>query len=449
MTQLRDSIDFASMNIPKLFTKLFIPTLLGMLFSATLNIADGIFVGQGCGSVALAAVNIAAPIFLLTMGVSLLFGTGVSIVGAIHLSKCNFKAANINVTQAFILSLAFMTILSITIFSIPKSLCYLFGGSHELEPYVVEYLRCVSPLPVLMCTAVVGMFIIRLDGSPNYAMYVNIIPALLNILLDWYFIFPLNMGLAGAAIATSISEAVAFGMVIFYMLKKAKTLHVYSLKISKTSLRLTYRNFLYMLRVGFPTFIGEAALSCMMIVGNYMFMLFLEEEGVAAYSIACYLFPLIFMFANSIAQSALPIISFNYGKKAFERIKMTFSLSVKLSLICGIALTIMMIVFGDALVSVFISEDNRKAYDIATSGLSYFSLGFTFFSLNIVCIGYFQSLEKSNTAIFLMILRGIVFVVPSFIILPYIIGAKGLWLAVPLSEVMTFIVTLVFLKKNF
>ena len=102
---MQDSIDFGTMNIPKLFRMMFIPTLLGMVLSATINIADGIFVGRGVGSDALAAVNIVAPFFMLATGIGLMFGVGASIVASIHLSHQKVKVANINITQALSVSL--------------------------------------------------------------------------------------------------------------------------------------------------------------------------------------------------------------------------------------------------------------------------------------------------------------------------------------------------------
>ena len=135
------------MNIPQLFIKLFVPTLLGLVFNAMLTLADGIFVGQGVGSNALAAVNIAAPIFLLGLGVSLMFATGVSVVAAVHLSRGNNKAANINATQALTVPFAIMSVVSVLIAVFAPQLCYLFGGSQTLEPLVVEYLTYISPIP--------------------------------------------------------------------------------------------------------------------------------------------------------------------------------------------------------------------------------------------------------------------------------------------------------------
>ena len=212
----RDNIDFGKMNIPQLFIKLFVPTLLGLVFNAMLTLADGIFVGQGVGSNALAAVNIAAPIFLLGLGVSLMFATGVSVVAAVHLSRSNNKAANINATQALTVPFAIMSVVSVLIAVFAPQLCYLFGGSETLEPLVVEYLTYISPIPALTVLVHVGSFIIRLDGSPKYAMYTSVIPAILNIFLDWLFVFPLNLGLMGAASATSISQTVGAVMAVAY-----------------------------------------------------------------------------------------------------------------------------------------------------------------------------------------------------------------------------------------
>jgi len=139
---MRDDIDFGQTGIPQLFFRLFIPTLMGLLFGSLLNVADGIFVGRGVGSDALAAVNIVGPIFLITTGVSLMFASGVSIVAAIHLSKGNVKAANINVTQALTIPFVIMALLMGILVMFPYEVTLLFGGSERLVPYVSDYLLC-------------------------------------------------------------------------------------------------------------------------------------------------------------------------------------------------------------------------------------------------------------------------------------------------------------------
>lgn len=440
----RDSIDFGRTNIPRLFVKLFVPTLLGLLFWAIVTLADGIFVGQGVGSDALAAINIAAPLFQVASGIALMFGSGVSIVAAIHLSKGNTKAACINVTQAVIVATTLMVLLAVLIYAFPREAAFMFGGSEQLMPYIIDYFYYVMPALIFCIVAIIGVFVIRLDGSPNFAMIANAVGSVANIILDWFFIFPCGMGIKGAAIGTSIACGVSAGMVIYYLLRRAKTLRLYRLKLSQTSMALTARNVGYMIKMGVSTFIGETALSCMMIVGNFMYMSRLGESGVAAFSVACYTFPLVFMFGSAVAQSALPIISYNHGTHDTTRIRRTFRLSIIVATLCSLPIVALGMFFCRPLITCFLAP-SVPAYQIAVDGFPLFSLSFIFFSLNLVLIGYYQALEQARAATFFMALRGYLLIVPSFLLLPTLLGDEGLWLAVPLSEALTFLCICVYL----
>lgn len=432
----RDSIDFGKTDIPQLFSKLFVPTLMGLIFSAVFSIADGVIVGHGVGSDALAAVNIAAPIFLIASSFSLMFASGVSIVGAVHLSQGNTKAACINTTQALTVPLVAMVVLAAVMLFCARGMCFLFGGSEKLLPFVSDYLHWLVLYPIFQLIMIEGSFILRLDGSPNFAMMVNVVPSLVNIFLDWLFVFPLKWGLAGAAFATSLSAGLGALLVMVYLLFFSKKIHLYKPKFSATALRLTARNTAYMAKLGFPTFIGEGAITCMMIAGNYMFMRTLGEDGVAAFGTCCYLFPLVFMFANAIAQSQLPIVSYNYGLGDKKRVKSAFKFAVVLAACCGALMTILGIVASKPLVSLFISTETN-AFRIGAEGFPYFALSFVLFSFNMVVIGFWQSVERVAESVFFMLLRGLVFLVPVFVWLPSVMGVRGLWLAVPLSEVLT------------
>ena len=177
---MRDSIDFGSMNISTLFRKLLIPTVLGMIFSAVFVITDGIFVGKGIGSDALAAVNITAPLFMITTGIGLMFGMGASVVASIHLSQGKVKVANINITQAIGFASLLILILSALCCLFLEPLAHLLGSSERLLPGVMEYMIWYIPFLVFYLILNAGMFFIRLDGSPNYAMMCNAIAAVTN-----------------------------------------------------------------------------------------------------------------------------------------------------------------------------------------------------------------------------------------------------------------------------
>ena len=407
-----------------------------MLFGAMLNIADGIFVGRGVRSDALAAVNIAAPIFLITTGVALMFGSGVSVVATVHLAHQNEKAARINVTQAITVGVAIITVMAVGVMLFPRQTAHLFGGTEQLMPYVLEYLRWTAlgmPLGVVLFA---GMFVLRLDGAPRYAMGINIGVSVFNVVLDYLMVFPLNMGISGAAIATTLSEVIGAGAILYYFVFRSRKLNFYRPKFSPKAIKLTLRNVVYMARLGMSTLIGELAISCMMIAGNYMFVRLLGENGVAAFSVACYLFPLVFMLGNAIAQSALPIVSYNYGLNNWQRIHHTRRLSLQLATICGMLITVGGMAFCRPVASLFLERGGR-AWEIAVEGFPWFSLSFVLFTVNIVFIGYYQSIEQARKATWFMMLRGFIFIIPIFILLPSAIGSTGLWIAMPLSELLT------------
>lgn len=432
----RDSIDFGKSKIGPLFRSIFFPTLLSMVFTSLLTVVDGIFVGQGVGSDALAAVNIVAPLFLVTTGIALMFGVGVSVVASIHLSQGNNKAADINVTQALVVAPMLMAILSVILYFGRILFLRLMGCSDVLMPLAMQYLIPLLPGCVFILIETIGTFVIRLDGSPRFASAVGIVPGILNIFLDWLFVFPMKMGIAGSSVATTVCCAIASAMVVWYMLRRSQSVRLYRLKLSRTSLYLTVRNIGYMSRSGFSSMLGELAMSMIMLTGNYVFIRWMGEDGVAAFSVACYLYPIVFMVNNSVAQSAQPIISFNYGAGKGDRVREAFRLSLRTAAICGLLATAVLTLGATPLISLFL-QAGTKPYEIATAGLPLFAVSSVFFALNIAIIGYYQSIELNGQATLYMLLRGLVFLVPAFILMPQLIFPQGMWLAVPVSECLT------------
>lgn len=435
----RDNLDFGNDKIGKLFKAMFVPTLIAMFFNSILNICDGMFVGHGVGPDALAAINIVAPMFLLTTGIGLMFGIGASVIASIRLSEGNVKAARIIMTQAYIAgAIIFATIILLTLI-FTKPLLYMVGCSPALEDLATDYLLWLLPGFFFFYLQCVGMMLVRLDGSPKFAMSIQITTALLNIFLDWLFVFPLHMGIAGASIATSFSCVVGGSMVLAYFVWFSNTLKFYRLKTTKKSLLLTLRNVGYMARIGFATFVTELALGVMIVAGNFMFISMLGEDGVAAYSVGCYLFPLIFSVSNAVAQSAQPIVSFNYGAGQTSRVMHTLKISLWTGLGCGLLISLLMWLGAGTLSSIFLPAD-AVSFGYARHGLPLLGLCAAAFSLNIVMIGYYQSIEKAVRSTLYTILRGIVFLIPAFLLLPHALGVDGLWLAIPAAELLTLVV---------
>ena len=442
----RDAIDLSTLNVFTLFRKYFVPTLLGMLSMSAVTAIDGIFVGHGVGSDGIAAVNICVPLLMLLTGIGLMVGAGCSVVASIQLSRGKSKSARLNVTQALLFVTIVALIPSALMMAFPAETARMLGSSEHLLPMVTDYLLWFVPSWVFQIWITVPLFVIRLDGAPKLAMLCSLITAVINVVLDWLFIFPFGWGVMGAAFATSISIMAGGLVAMVYLLFYARHLRLQPLKWSVKSLRLSVRNIGYQCRIGPSALLGEATLAVLMFVGNQVFMSYLGDDGVGAFGIACYYIPFVFMVGNAIAQSAQPIISYNFGLGYKERVMTAERIALLTAVVCGVVATVAFTVYPYLLVGLFISLDSEAA-KIAIHGFPYFASGFVFFIVNIAVVGYFQSVERIKPATIFALLRGFVFLIPSFILLPKFLGVSGIWLAMPLSEALTIIVILLFVLK--
>ena len=215
--ELKDTIDFGKENVSKLFRKMLYPTLLGMLFSALFTITDGIFVGRGLGSDALAAVNITAPLFMLATGIGLMFGMGASVVASIHLAGNKLKIARINVTQSIVVASLLMVICSVLVMIFPYQVLSILGCSERLTPLAIDYLKGFVPFLISLVLITSCGFFVRLSGAPNYAMVCTVVSAVINIILDNLLIFVFNRGQFCAALAKGMGITVVGMRMSFYL----------------------------------------------------------------------------------------------------------------------------------------------------------------------------------------------------------------------------------------
>lgn len=438
----RDSIDFESSQIGALFRRMLIPTLLGALAMSAMTVIDGIIVGQGVGSVGVASINIVAPIYLLMSGIGLMVGAGCSVVASIHLAQNKLKVARLNVTQALIAAASIVALIAIAVLIFPRHTAQLLGASTTLMPHVLDYVVWIMPGFVFEMFAVIGLFVIRLDGAPRFAMWCNIIPAVLNAILDWVLVFPVGMGVEGAGVATSFCMVLGGLMTLGYLTFRAKSLRLQLPKFSLKSLRLTLRNIGYQCRIGFSSLMGELAVAISIYIGNLVFMRYLGDDGVGAFGISCYYTPFFFSVGNSIAQSAQPIISYNYGAERWNNVSKVRRLLLGTSLAVGVVLALLFALLPEPLVALFV-DASSSAGQIAINGFPYFATGIIFFILNVAIIGYYQSIERIGRATLLVCLRGLIFLLPCFVALPHLCGEEGMWLAMPAAELLTLIAILV------
>ncbi|MBS4772066.1 MAG: MATE family efflux transporter [Proteobacteria bacterium] len=436
-------MDLRTDKISTLFKKYFIPTLFGMLSMSAVTAIDGVFVGHGIGSDGIAAVNICIPLLMIFTGIGLMAGIGSSVISSIYLSKGKIKTARLNVTQSILFSTLVATIPSVFMMFFLEETAYFLGSSEYLLPMVKEYLIWFIPSLTFQMWLSVSLFIIRLDGAPKLAMWFNISAALITTVLGGIFIFPLQMGLTGAALAPTLALLIGGSVSLYYLIYRAKILRLYPLKLGFRGFRLFIYSISEQCQIGFSALLGEATMAVLMFVGNHIFLQYLGDNGVGAFGIACYYMPFVFMIGNAIAQSAQPIISYNYGLYQHDRVIGTEKLALITAVICGGIVSFVFVVFPEVLVGLFLKTDNPAA-GLAIKGFPYFAFGFICFVLNLTVIGYFQSIEKPKPAAFFAFLRGFAFLIPAFILVPQVLGEEGIWLAMPISETLTTIACLIF-----
>lgn len=446
---MKDNIDFGSTDIRILFRKMLYPTVASMVFTALFIIVDGIFVGRGVGSDALAAVNIVAPVWLFAKSIGLMSGMGGAVVASVNMACGKHKTARINMTQAIIISTAFLMLCTVLILIYVDEVLVLLGCSRQLYAPAKDYIWGFVPfmaVNALLCSA---QFFIRLDASPRYAMTANVVATALNIIFDYLFIFVFKWGIFGAAIATSLGSVVGVAIMLYYLNNTANPMHFVRLKISRKSISYAMRNTCRICKIGLPSFLCEITIATMMLCGNYVFISRTGEPGVAAFSIACYFFPIIFMLYSSIAQSAQPIISYNYGAAYFPRVHSAFKIALKTAIICGVLFLAATSIFSAPITSLFINSSDA-AYSISVSGLPLFAVGMIPFAINIISIGYFQSVKRVGCAMLVTVMRGFVFITGAFLIVPNYLGVPGIWLSVPVGEtVTTFLVLAIYIVTRY
>jgi len=430
------TVDLARLPVGALFRKYFFPTLLGMLSLSAVTALDGVFVGHGIGSDGIAAVNLCIPILMLFTGIGLMAGAGASVTAAILLSRGKTKAARINATQAVLFVSAIAILPTILMMVFPTETARLLGSSEHLTPMVREYLLWFVPQLMFQMWCSVCLFLIRLDGRPRFASFCNIFAALVSVVLDWLFIFKFKWGLMGAAFAPTLALFIGGSMGIIYLGFFAKTLRFYRVKWGWKHIQLALKNVSVQCKIGSSALLTEATLATLMLVGNWVFMIYLGDDGVGAFGIACYYIPFVFMVGNAVAQSAQPIISYNFGLGNRLRVHDTERIALGTSVFCGLVVSALFTFLPKELIGLFI-DTNTPAARMAIAGFPWFATGFAFFIVNLCAIGFFQSIERLRPATIFALFRGFLFLIPSFLLLPKIAGTIGIWLALSVSEFCT------------
>lgn len=433
-----------SAPIGRLMFELAVPTVFAQIVNLLYNMVDRIYVGRipGIGHMALAGLGVAFPIILLISAFSALVGMG----GAPRAAICMGRKDHEGAERILGSSAAFLVILSIVlsvIFMIVKEpVLMMFGASENTLPYANQYLE-IYLLGTISVQFALGLNqFITCQGYARVGMMTVLIGAIINIVLDPIFIFVCNMGVAGAALATIISQTVSAIWVVVFLCGKKSTL-----KIRKKYLKLDGAVLKPVILLGVSPFIMQATECLVQLTFNTGMQRFGNDYYVGAMTILFSLSQMLFLPIQGIAQGATPILSYNFGAGNLDRVKKAFKL------LLGAALTFTMvgagvfIIFADTFVSLFSSDP--EIIRIGAYGLRIYFFGFTLFGAQTACQQTFLALGEAKISVFLALLRKIILLIPLAIILPRLgMGTDGLFYAEPISDIIAVCTTVTVFKLN-
>ncbi|KXZ39140.1 putative efflux protein, MATE family [Alkalithermobacter thermoalcaliphilus JW-YL-7 = DSM 7308] len=426
-------------KIGKLLLKFSIPAIVGMIVNSIYNVVDRIFIGRGVGSLALTSITISFPIMLIIMAFGMLIGIGATSLISIRLGEQKYDQAQIILGNAF--SLLVVTSITISVLGLifVNPILTRFGASSAVLPYAREYLGIILMGSIFQSIGFGMNGFIRAEGNPKIAMYTMIIGAVANVALDPLFIFTFNMGIKGAAIATVISQAISSSWVLYYFIGGKSSLKIYT-----KNLKLDMRIVKEIIAIGLAPFSMQIAASVIVVILNRYLYTYGGDSAVAAMGIINSISMFILMPIFGINQGSQPIIGYNYGAKEYDRVKETLKYAILVSTIICIAGFIVIMKYPENLIMIFNNED-KDLIRIGAYGMKVVMCMLPIVGFQIVGSNYFQAVGKAKYSMFLSLSRQVLFLIPVLIIMPKFLGLEGVWLASPISDFLSFILTFIVL----
>lgn len=446
-------LDLGTEKINKLLISFSIPCVISMLINSIYNIVDQIFIGKGVGTLGNAATNVIFPLVIIANAISGLIGNGASANLSLRLGEKKEHEAKKCIGSAITLTIAVSIIFSVVIFLLLPNLVYLLGCTKNVYSYAVDYGKIIILGFPFMITYSAISSIIRADGSPKYSMILLVVGAIINIILDPVFIFGLNMGVTGGAIATIIGQLVSCIMALVYIPK------IKSVKLEKSDFRLD-KSITRTLGLGLSSFITQATVLALFVFMNNIMTKygaiskFGSDIPLSVYGVISKINSLYISTILGISIGSQPIIGFNYGAGKYDRVKETLRKVLLINAIVGITFNIIFFIFPRQLAGIFISKTDPSyelfmefAVLICRSFLLVCALNFLEMTTSIVV----QSLGNVKKATAVSFIRQIILFIPISLILCIVCkkGVYGALYAGCIADIICFIISIFILYSEY
>lgn len=426
-------------NTTKMILQFAIPSVISMVLTSLITIVDGYFIGNYVGKEGIAAVNLGLPIIYLFLGIGLMVSVGGVAMAGMELGAGDREKCNQIFRQTVATTAAFSIITGLMAALFFDPVLALLGADGLVRDYFRTYYMILLPeLVIMVVNSSLGMFI-RGEGKPRFYMKINIVCVAMNVVLDYLFAGALRTGIAGIAAASLISAAASFLCMLYFFFKKAQVYRLGKFSFSTAVLRSTLLN-------GSSEFIGEMSTGIAMFAYNFVIMRKFGADGVSAFTIVGYTAYLFSMVVIGFGQGASPLISFAYGAREKALARKIRQKTNGLVFVMGAAVYLLMMLQSDWYSGLFVKS--TAVQDMVKYGMAFFMTSFFFSGINAITSFYFTSIGRAFESAVISSARGLVILLICILVLPVYLGMTGVWLAAPVTEGVTFLICIYFLKKE-
>ena len=428
------------MSLTKQYFKYVSQNIFGLLGTSCYILADTYFISQAAGTSGVALLNLCLPIYNFIFAIGSMLGLGAATRYAILRAQGDERSERY-FSNALLWALVFALPFMLAGIFCPEVLLRFMGGDAEIVALGVGYARIFLLFtPFFMCNYILRSFVLN-DGDPSLAMTATMASSLFNIVMDWVLMFPLKMGMAGAALATAASPIVGMGINALHFRKKTNTLRFRWHKP-------TFKLLAHVSAVGVSGFIGEIAGGMTTMVLNFLILGLTGSIGVAAYGVVANVAIVATAIFSGVSQGSQPLLSDAYSRGETGQVRQVLTMSILTALALSVLMIVCFEVFAEPLVAVFNSEHDPVMADLACQGMRLYFLGYLFAGFNIAGTGYLSAVGAAKWAMITSILRGVAAIVFCALVMAALFGMTGVWLAFCAAEAITAGVMAVAMKKT-
>jgi len=422
-------------KIGRLLWKFSLPAIVAMMVNALYNVVDRIFVGRGVGSIAIAATTVAMPIMTILIAVGVLVGIGATALISIRLGEQKKKEAEVIAGNGVTLIISLTVLLTVLYFLFADPILILFGADQNVLPYARDFTNIIMLGSVLGAIAFGINNFIRAEGNPKVAMMTQLIGAVINVILNYIFIFKVGLGIKGSALASICGQGVSALWVIGYFLTGRSLIKI-KLKNLKPKISIMVR----VMFIGAAPFAMQIANSIQQVLFNKTLINLGGDIALSAVGIMMSIAMLLFMPIIGIAQGAQPLIGYNYGAQEYGRVQETLKKGVLAATAIAVGGYLVINIWTEEIIGLF-SKNDLALTALTSHAMRIFFALLPIVGFQILCSNYFQAVGKPLQAMILSLSRQVLFFIPLLLILPRFWGIEGVWRTAPIADALSVLLT--------